>query len=104
MNITKRRNLLNTFFLLQLNYCPLTWMCHSLAKNIKLNRLHERCLRILYNDKVSNFEQILEKESSVSMQKSDFRFSAVDTFKVVKGLVPTIVNGLLPLKGTKNYN
>ena len=79
-------------------------MCHSLVKNIKLNRLHERCLRILYNDKVSNFEQILEKDSSVSMYKSNFRFSAVDTFKVVKGLVPTIVNGLLPLKETKNYN
>ena len=56
MNITKRRTLLNTFFIWQFNYCPLIWMCHSHAKNNKTNRLHERCLRIIYNDKVSTFD------------------------------------------------
>ena len=27
MNITKQRSLLNTFFMSQFNYCPLTWTC-----------------------------------------------------------------------------
>ena len=40
MNITKRLSLLNTFFMSQFNYCLLTWMCHSRAKNNKINRLH----------------------------------------------------------------
>ena len=35
MNITKWRTLLNTFFMFQFNYCPLTWMCHSRTKNNK---------------------------------------------------------------------
>ena len=34
MNITKRRSFLNTLFMSQFNYCPLTWMCHSRAKKI----------------------------------------------------------------------
>ena len=104
MNITKRRSLLNTFFMSQFNYCPLTWMCHSRAKNNKINRLHERCLRIIYEDKASTFEQLLEKDSSVSIHTRNLRFLAVEMFKVVKGLAPTIINDLFPLKETNNYN
>ena len=48
MNITKRRTLLNTLFISQLNYFPLIWMRHSRAKNNKINRLHETFLRIIY--------------------------------------------------------
>ena len=47
MNIKKWRSLLNTFFMSQFNYCPLTWICHSRAENNKINRLHERCLRTI---------------------------------------------------------
>ena len=104
MNITKQRTLLKTFFISQFNYCPLIWMCHSHAKNEKINRLHERCLRIIYNDKVSTFEQLLEKDNSVSMHTRNLSFLAVEMFKVVKGLAPTIINDLFPLKETNNYN
>ena len=83
INITKWRTLLNTFFISQFNYCPLIWMCHSRAKNNKINRLHERCLRIIYNDKVSTFEQLLENHSSVSMHTKDLCFLAVEMFKVI---------------------
>ena len=61
MNITKRRTLLNTFFISQFNYCLLTWMCHSRAKNNKINRLNERCLKIIYSDKVSIFRNYWKK-------------------------------------------
>ena len=57
MNITKQCTLLKTFFISQFNYCPLIWMCHSHAKNEKINRLHERYLRIIYNDKVSTLSK-----------------------------------------------
>ena len=66
MNITKRHSLLNIFFMSQFNYCPLTWMCHSRAKKKKkINGSHERCLRIVYEEKESTFEQLLKKDSSL---------------------------------------
>ena len=67
MNISKRRILMNAFFKSQFSYCPLVWMCHSRANNGKINRLHERCLRIIYSDKQSSFETLLEKDGSVSV-------------------------------------
>ena len=79
-------------------------MCQSCAKNNKINHLLERCLRITYNDKVSTFEQVLEKDSSVTMHTRNLCFLAVDTFKVVKDLARKIMNDLFSLKETNNYN
>ena len=53
INIEKHRTLLNTFFISEFSYCHLIWICHSCAKNNKLNRLHKRYLRIIYKDKIS---------------------------------------------------
>ena len=64
MELPKRRLLLNAFFKAQFNYCPVVWMFHSRSLNNKINRLHERCLRIIYNDKHSNFDVLLEKDNT----------------------------------------
>ena len=60
---------MNTFFTSQFSYCPLVWMCHSCTNNNKINRLHERCLHIVYNDKQSSFSELLEKDGSVSVHE-----------------------------------
>ena len=70
MNESKKRILMNSFFWSQFSYCPLVWMFHSRALNNKINRLHERCLRIVYNDKKSTYENLLVRNISVSSYKS----------------------------------
>ena len=50
MDLNKKRLLLNAFFMSQFNYCQLVWMCHNRTKNNKTNRVHERCLRLIYNE------------------------------------------------------
>ena len=62
MNLLKRRLLMNFFFKARFNYCPQIWMCHSRENNRKINRLHERCLRTIYNDKQSSYNELLEKD------------------------------------------
>ena len=49
MNLSKRRLLMNSFLKTPFNYCLLIRMCHSRENNKKINRLHERCLRTIYN-------------------------------------------------------
>ena len=53
IGLSKRRVLMNACFNSQFSYCPLIWMCHSRTNNRKINRLHERCSRFIYNDKKS---------------------------------------------------
>ena len=56
MSISKGYILMNAFFKSQFNYCSLVWMCRSQKNNRKINKLHETCLRTIYNDKMSSFE------------------------------------------------
>ena len=50
MNLQQRRTLMKAFIVSQFNYCPLLWMFHSRKLNDKINKLHERELRIVYKD------------------------------------------------------
>ena len=88
MNISKRRILLSASFKSQFSYCPLVSMCHSRANNDKINRLHERCLRIIYSDKQSSFETLLEKDGSVSVHNRNLQILATEMYKIKNDLSP----------------
>ena len=60
LNKRKRQLLINAFFKSQFSYCPLSWTFHSHTLHNEINRLHERCLRIIYNDNTSFFTDLLE--------------------------------------------
>ena len=62
MNLAKRKILMNVFFNLQFSYCPLKWMRQSRIIKKNINRLQEKCLRIIYCDKQSSFEELLDRD------------------------------------------
>ena len=63
---------MNSFFNSQFSYCPLIWMFHSRIINNKINRLHERCMRLIYGDKTSSFEELLEQDKSTCTNLSKY--------------------------------
>ena len=67
MNLLKQHLLMNSFFKAQFNYFPLIWMNHSSENNRKINQHRERCFRIIYNNKKLPFNELLEKDSFVSI-------------------------------------
>ena len=85
---------MNTFFMSEFSYCPLVWMCCNRSLNTKINRLHERCLRIVHNDK----RQLLVKDGSVSIHYQNLQKLAVEIFKVSRGLSPEVVNKLFQFR------
>ena len=50
MSLNQRKLIMNAFITSQFSYCPLIWMMHSRSLNARINRIHERALRIVYND------------------------------------------------------
>ena len=73
-------------------------MCCSRSLNNKIDRLHQRSLRIVYSDKTSDFSKLLEKDGSVSFHYQNIRQLAIEMFKVSKGLCPEIVKGLFQFR------
>ena len=66
----------------QFNYCPWIWMSNKRTNKNKINRLHERCLRLIYNNKRSSFENLLEKDNFVSIHHKNLQALAIGMFKV----------------------
>ena len=66
----------------QFNYSPLIWMCHNRRYKNKINRLHERFLRLICNDKRSSFEDLLERDNSVSEHHKNLQALAIEMFQV----------------------
>ena len=72
MNLSKQRLLVNSFLR------HLIWICNSCENNRKINRLHERWLRAIYNDKQSLFHELLEKDGSVSIHQRNLQILATE--------------------------
>ena len=79
-------------------------MCHDHTKNNKINRLHERCLRLLYNNKRSSFHDLIEKDGSVSIHYRNLRTLATKMYRVYNGMAPEIVTEFFPLRPKGHYN
>ena len=64
LSFNKKRTLFKGFVEFQFKYFPIVWMFHGLRTNNKINRLHERALRIIKDDGVSTFDQLLAMDKS----------------------------------------
>ena len=104
MELPKRHILMNAFCKAQFNYCPITWMFHSRFLNNKINRVHERCLRMIYNDKISSFEELLKKDNSVSIHHNNIHRLAIEMYKVANDMSSDIMNNVFKLKNTPHCN
>ena len=84
--------------------CLLIWMCHSHENNNKINRLHERCLRIICNDKQSSFHALLQKDGFVSIDERNIKVLATKMFKVSKNQATPQMHEIFKSKDQSQYN
>ena len=52
----------------------------------KIEKIHQRTLRILYNDSNSDYNQLLNKSSKASMEVKHLRKLALEIFKTLNNL------------------
>ena len=72
----KLRGIAKAFVMLQFSYCPLVWMCHGRTLNTKRNNLHERALRLVYDDWQSIFQELLNINKSVTIHHRNLQVLA----------------------------
>ena len=69
-----KENFIQCLFQSQFSYCPLVWMCHSRTLNNKINRLYQKCLRLIYNVKTLNISWTFKVDCSVSIYLKTYTF------------------------------
>ena len=103
LNLERRRSLMKAFIESQLAYCPLLWLFCSRHSNNRINHLHERALRIVYNDHSSIFEDLLVKDNSVSIHHRNIRLLAIELYKAKNNLSSQLMLNLFQRREV-NYN
>ena len=92
MNISKKRIIMKSFMESQLGYCPLIWIFHRRGLNNKINLIHEKALRIRYNDKSSSYGELLTKDRFITIHHRNIRALAIEIHKVIQGISPPLLN------------
>ena len=92
MKLPTKCILMNAFFKAQFNYRPIISMFHSRCLNIKINKLHERCLRMIYIDNCWNFEELLYEDNSVIMHHNNIHPPATKVYKDASDMLADIMN------------
>ena len=82
---------MKTFIESQFSYCSLVWMFLDRTMNSKINRLHERALRIVYNDSISTFEELLSKDKSFTIHQRNIQTLAIEMFKTMRNEGPAFM-------------
>ena len=79
-------------------------MCHSRGLNNRINSLHEHALRIVYQDKKSDFETLLENDKSVTIHERNLHYLVTEIYKVKNNISPEIMRDIFHVKKIESYN
>ena len=96
MGHDKLRKILKAFIESQFSYCPLVWMFHSRALNRRINKLHERGLRMVYKDYELSFEELLRKDNSFCIHHRNLQKLATEMYKAYNDISPPLVKSIFP--------
>ena len=66
-------------------------MFHGRQINDKMNKLHERGLRIVYNDTITPFENLLIKGKSFTIHHQNIQSLAIEIYKAIHNTAKNIV-------------
>ena len=99
----------------QFSYYPLIWMNNSTTLTLmrmknsrtlsnKINRIHDRSLRVVDNYKKATFKDLLDKDKTVSIRTRNLQTLVAAMFKVKIGESPSIMHEIFLIDNSNNYN
>ena len=71
--------------------------------NSEINHLQKQSLRIVYNDYITSFEDLLKKDNSFKTHHKNIQSLAIELFKVEKGIANPRLYDIFPLRSI-DYN
>ena len=104
MDFKTKEILVHSFVFSNFNYCPLVRYFSSEKSVKKIEKIHERALRFLYNDSSSSYEDLLSKAKKCTSRISrlrtlwPLRTLCVEIYKTISKLNPPFMQDIFKLK------
>ena len=94
-DIDTKRHLTKTFVLSQFNYCPLVWHFCGDGSIHKMEKIQERALRFVFNDYMSEYKYLLQKNGESTLYLKRVRVMAQEVYKAINNQSPKYTKELL---------
>jgi len=91
LNNTCRKVIFNSYIASSFNYCSTIWMFTTRGNLGKLDKLHERALRLTYSDNTTDYNDILQKTNTLCIYKRCLKTLANETYKVKRKWSPQYI-------------
>ena len=88
---------MNAFIKSHFSYCPLIWMLHSRKLNNRINKIHERSIRMVYRDYETQYNELLKIDNSQTIHQINLQKLMIEIFKIKNGIAPTIISNIFEL-------
>ena len=95
-------NIYHSFILSNFSYSPLTWHFRGEANTKKLEKIHERALRFIYNDYVSDYDTLLDLSKMPTLKLRRLRTMALEVFKILHKESPPYLHDSISFKNNHN--
>ena len=103
LNTKTKMIIFNSFIVCHFNYCPLVWHHCSKDSMTKMEKVQERGLRIVFNDNISSYEELLAKANKKTLYVERLKKIALLVFKCTNNDGPSVLHNLFDKKELK-YN
>ena len=79
------------------------WMFHTKQLNNRINNLHEKGLRVTYQDRNLSFSELLNLDKSISIHYRNIKYLLREIYRVKMGLSPPTMNNIFRLNENSSY-
>ena len=87
LSLEKAKMLGNAFIDSQFNYAPLIWMFCRKGLNLKMQKIHHKTLKVIYQYN-NTYKELLELSETVSIHQRHLRFLVAEVYKSISYLNP----------------
>ena len=105
---TQRKKLINSFINSQLICRPLIWMFSSKGCDKRINKIHERSLRLILNNYESSFDSLLSTLYEKTIHQRGINVLVTEVFKYLNGYFPNLMHEVFYLRqnhhNLRNFN
>ena len=102
LSLEKAKMLGNAFIDSQFNYAPLIWMFCRKGLYLKMQKIHHKTLKVIYQSN-KTYEELLELSETVSIHQRHLRFLVTEVYKSTSYLNPKFMCSFFTHKETP-YN
>ena len=91
LSLNAKKHIFRSFIMSNFTYCSIVWHFCGVKNNSKLEKIQERALKIVYNDRESNYQELIERFGTHTMLQSRLRNILLEVFKSFKKVNPAYI-------------